>query len=240
MKAGELAAAYQQLAEIEYARSEFLTVVAHELRTPLTVANGFLQVIRSQKLQGEALSASLETVGRNLQEIISLVNDILFLQEMDIILPEFQQTDIGVVVAYVVEQQRSHAERSRVGLSLTIPPGLPKINADAKSLERAITSILDDAIKFSPDGGDVYVKITYDDQYVMIAVTDHGVGIPREYLNRVFDRFFHLEEVKGYLFRGVGLGLSIARSVIERHGGTIEVESELGKGSTFTVRLNRI
>lgn len=239
MKAGELAAAYQQLAEIEYARSEFLTVVAHELRTPLTVANGFLQVIRSQKLQGEALSASLETVGRNLQEIISLVNDILFLQEMDIILPEFQQTDVGVVVAYVVEQQRNHAERSRVGLSLNIPPGLPKIAADAKSLERAITSILDNAIKFSPDGGDVYVKISYDDQYVMISVTDHGVGIPREYLNRVFDRFFHLEEVKGYLFRGVGLGLSIARSVIERHGGTIEVESELGKGSTFTVRLNR-
>jgi signal transduction histidine kinase len=174
-----------------------------------------------------------------LQEIISLVNDILFLQEMDIILPEFQQTDVGVVVAYVVEQNRNKAEHNHVGIDLVIPPGLPKISADAKSLERAISAVLDNAIKFSPDGGDVNVKITYDDSSVSIAISDHGVGIPREYINRVFDRFFHLEEVKGYLFRGVGLGLSIARSVIEQHGGTIEVDSELGKGSTFVVRLKR-
>ena len=240
MKAGELAAAYQQLAEVEYARSEFLTVVAHELRTPLTVANGFLQVIRSQRLQGEALFSALEMVGRNLQDIISLVNDILFLQEMDIILPEFQPTDIGTVVAYVVEQQRMRAERSKVGVSLSIPSGLPRTMADARSLERAVTAILDNAIKFSPDGGDVLVNVGFDEKHVTVSIKDQGVGIAPEYVDRVFDRFFHIEEIKGHLFRGVGLGLSIARSVIEQHNGSIDVESQLGKGSTFTVRLTRL
>ena len=239
MKAGELASAYQQLAEVEYAKSEFLTVVAHELRTPLTVANGFLQVIRSQKLQEEALFSAIDTVTRNIQEIITLINDILFLQEMDFILPAFQLTDIGSVVAGAVEQQRSKAEQGRVGLSLTIPPSLPKVSADEKSLERAITAVLDNAIKFSPDGGDVQVQVSFDDKEVWVKVADAGVGIPPEALGRVFDRFFHLEEVQGHLFRGVGLGLSIARQVIEQHKGRIEVESQLGRGSTFAIYLNR-
>jgi len=239
VKAGELAAAYQQLAEVEYARSEFLTVVAHELRTPLTVANGFLQVVRSQKLQGEALYSALDTVGKNIQEIISLTNDILFLQEMDFILPEFQSIDLGYVVASVVEQQQGRAEKSRVGLSLSITPGLPKIIADANSLERAITAVMDNAIKFSPDGGDVTIQLGHDANYIWAKITDQGVGIPAEHLPKVFDRFFHLEEVRGHLFRGVGLGLSIAKQVVEQHKGRMEVESELGKGSTFTILLNR-
>lgn len=240
MKAGELASAYQRLAELEHARSEFLTVVAHELRTPLTVSNGFLQVIRTQKLQGDALISALETVGRNLQEIISLVNDILFLQEQEIILPEFQMIDIGSVVAIAVEHLRSRAEQQSVGVSLTLPPGLPKIPADSKSMERAISAILDNAIKFSPDGGDVFVNVGFNADQVWVSISDHGVGIPPDALSKIFDRFFHLEEVGGHLFRGVGLGLSIARQVIEQNHGRIDVQSHLGKGSTFTVRLNRV
>ena len=240
MKAGELAEAYQQLAEVEFARSEFLTTVAHELRTPLTVASGFLQVIRTQKLQGDSLISALDTIAHNLQDIITLVNDILLLQEMDIILPEFSVVDIGSLAASIVEQQRVKAERNQVGLSLTIPPNLPRILGDEKSLSRAIGAVLDNAIKFSPDGGDVQVRLSFNESQVWIAVIDHGVGIPPDKIHRIFDRFFHLEEVKGHLFRGVGLGLSIARQVIEQHKGKIEVDSQLGKGSTILIRLNRI
>lgn len=240
VKAFEVAEAYQQLAEMEFARSEFLTTVAHELRTPLTVANGFLHVIRSQKLQGESLNSALDTIGHNLGDIITLVNDILLLQEMEIILPEFAPIDIGSVAATVVEQQRIKAERGMVGLTLNIPPGLPKIMGDEKSIARALGAVVDNAIKFSPDGGDVQVKLSFNDSQVWIAVVDHGVGIPPNQIHRIFDRFFHIEEVNGHLFRGVGLGLSIARQVIEQHKGKIEVDSQLGKGSTFLVRLNRI
>jgi signal transduction histidine kinase len=239
MKAGELASAYQKLAEVEFARSEFLTVVSHELRTPLTVANGFLQIIRSQKLQGDSLISALDTVGKNLQEIISLVNDILFLQEQEIILPEFEPTDIGRVVSTVIERMRSHAEIHKVGISLNLPPRMPKIPADGKSMERALSAILDNAIKFSPNGGDIDVNVGFSETQVWASIADQGVGIPPEHLSKIFDRFFHLEEVGGHLFRGVGLGLSIARQAIVQNRGKIEVTSEIGKGSTFTVRLNR-
>jgi signal transduction histidine kinase len=237
MKARELADAYQQLAEMEYARHEFLSTIAHELRTPLTAAGGFLQVIRKGVLQGEALNAALDTVANNVQNIISLTNDILFLQEMDLILPDFQPTDVGAVVASAVEQHRARAEGSGVGMVLNIAPGLPKIAADSRSLERAITAILDNSIKFSPEGGDVEVEVGSDASLVWVRVRDHGVGIPTEAMPHIFERFFRLDEVKGHLFRGVGLGLLIARQVIEQHGGTIEVDSELERGSTFTVYL---
>jgi signal transduction histidine kinase len=239
LKAQELADAYQRLAEQDYARREFLTTIAHELRTPLMTANGFLQIIRLGMMQGDALNAALDAVGRNVQDIITLTNDILFLQEMDLILPEFQPTDIGSVVASAVEQQRPHAEQNKVGLRLNIAANLPLMRMDSKSMERAIAAVLDNAIKFSPDGGDVLVEVGHDQNHSLwITITDNGVGISPEVMPRIFDRFFHVDKVGDHLFRGVGLGLSIARQVIEQHNGEITVKSELGKGSTFTIRLS--
>ena len=240
IKAKELADAYQQLAELDYARREFLTTIAHELRTPLTAANGFLQVIRMGELQEESSNAALDTVTRNIQDIITLTNDILFLQEMDLILPEFQMTDVGGLVAHAVEQERTRAERNGVGFIINIAPNIPAISADPKSLERAIIAILDNAIKFSPEGGDVIIDVGHADSHVWVTVTDHGVGIPHEMMPRIFERFFHMDQVGVHMFRGLGLGLSIARQVIEQHGGMIEVKSTLGKGSTFTIWLKAI
>jgi signal transduction histidine kinase len=203
----------------------------------LTVASGFVDMVRLQNVQGEMLHMAMDTVSNNLQQIIGLVNNILFLQEMDIILPSFISVDLGKVVAAIVEKQRTQAEKSSIGMSLLIGPNLPKISADPTSLERAIGAILDNAIKFSPDGGEVQVMVGFDHREVWLKIKDPGVGIPPDALPRVYDRFFHLEEVSGHLFRGVGLGLSIAKSVIELHKGHIEVESELGKGTTFSIFL---
>ncbi|MCJ7624727.1 MAG: cyclic nucleotide-binding domain-containing protein [Anaerolineaceae bacterium] len=160
-KAQELADAYEKLAEQEKARSQFLTTIAHELRTPLMAANGFMQIIQTGSLHGQGLRTALDTVARNMQEIISLTNDILFLQEMDLILPEFEPTDIGSMVASAVEQQRSIADENFVGLNLFIAPGLPTVSADPKSLERAFTAILDNAFKFSPEGGNTIVEVKH-------------------------------------------------------------------------------
>jgi signal transduction histidine kinase len=238
-KARELSTAYQQLAEVEFARREFLTTIAHELRTPLMTANGFLQVIRMGMLQGEALNSAINTISNNIQEIITLTNDILFLQEMDLILPEFKLCDVGAIATSAVEQLRTRAEKNKVSLRSNISSGLPPTKADSKSLERAFQAVLDNAIKFSPDGGEVLVEVGFARQQIWIKFIDHGVGIPAHALPRIFDRFFHMDEVNGYLFRGVGLGLSIARQVIEQHHGTISVDSRLGEGSTFTIQLNR-
>jgi signal transduction histidine kinase len=156
---------------------------------------------------------------------------------MDLILLDFQPTDIGAVVGAAVEQQRTHAERNQVGLNLNIAPDVPRVQADRKSLERAMLAILDNAVKFSPDGGDVQVNVYRNDGQVWVEVCDHGVGIPPEVLPHIFDRFFHTDKIGDHLFRGVGLGLSIARQVIEQHGGAIDVQSQPGAGSTFFVKL---
>lgn len=239
MKAKELADAYQQLAEEEFARSEFLTTVAHELRTPLMAANGYLQAIRMGMIQGDALPGGLETVWRNLQEITSLTNDILFLQEMDLILPEFRPTDLASIVRAVIEEEQPLAKRLSVTLHLQVDPNLKELPGDPRSLHRAIDAVLNNAIKFSPDGGEVDISIQDGEEAVCLTIQDHGVGIPPEAMPRIFQRFFHLDIICGRVFRGIGLGLSIAKHVIEQHHGTIEVESQLEKGSRFTIRLKK-
>ncbi len=237
LKAKELAEAYQQLAEEEFARSQFLTTIAHELRTPLMAANGYLQAVRSGMIQPNALPGAMDVIWRNMQEITSLSNDILFLQEMELILPEFRPTDVTAVLKAALEDERLLAERIGVQVRLDCASSIPMISGDPKSLQRALGAILNNAVKFSPDGGEVLVTAQEKGGEITIVIQDHGVGIPPEAMHRIFQRFFHLDIICGRMFRGIGLGLSIAKHVIEQHRGTIEVQSVLEQGSTFTVRL---
>jgi signal transduction histidine kinase len=242
LKAGELAAAYQQLAEQEYARREFLTTIAHELRTPLTAASGFLQMIemglmRGQGLDSEAQQAALHTASRHIQQIVTLVNDILFIQEMDLILPRFERLAVSQLVEAAIERCRAQQVESQVQVTLDLAPGLPAVYGDARSLERALAAIFDNAFKFSHPGGVVDVQAMADGDYVWAVIRDEGVGIPEEVQDRIFDRFFHIDQLEGRMFRGLGLGLSIARQVIEQHHGILQVKSKPGKGTTVWIGL---
>lgn len=242
LKAGELANAYQRLAEQEYARREFLSAIAHELRTPLTAASGFLYMVQTGLMEGhtldyEVMQAALRSASRNLNRIITLVNDILFVQEMDLILPRFEPIDLRLLLNNVREMLKHPAIDNQVAVKIRIPSDLPKIPGDARSLERAFTAILDNAIKFSQSGSTVRIRAGHLDESVWIEVSDHGVGIPEKALPHVFDRFFRIDEVEGRIFRGVGLGLSIARQVIEQHDGTILVSSQVHHGTCVRVEL---
>jgi len=238
LRARELAQAYQKLAEQEVARREFLTNVAHELRTPLMAASGYLQILQQGRvLNQEQLTKALDTVSRNVQQIVTLVNDILFLQEMDLVLPDFEAVHMGELASTVLEQYKSQAAARGIHLSLTEDRDLSPVSGDAKSLERALTALVDNAIKFSPKGGDVEIRLRKGDRQVFVTVEDHGIGISPNTRPRIFDRFYHLEKDNDDLFGGIGLGLAITRQVIQQHKGTLEVESEHGRGSTFTMRL---
>lgn len=239
MRANELAQAYQKLAEQELARREFLTNIAHELRTPLMVASGYLQILQKGLLNGDQLSEGVDAVSRNVQQIVTLVNDILFLQEMDLVLPEFQAVDMNEAAKTVVEKYASKAEERSVTLRLEPRPNLSRVSGDLKSLERALMALIDNAIKFSPKGGEVTIRFKEKGGHVFVAVEDQGIGIKKEDMPRVFDRFYHLEKHGDDLFGGIGLGLSITRQVIEQHEGKLEVESTPGKGSTFTLTLKK-
>lgn len=238
LRARELAQAYQKLAEQDVARREFLTNVAHELRTPLMAASGYLQILQQGgMLNQEQLAHALDTVSRNVQQIVTLVNDILFLQEMDLVLPDFQAVDMGEVASTVLEHYKSQAAERGIHLSLTEDRDLPPVSGDVKSLERALTALVDNAIKFSPKGGDVEIRLKKGDQQIFVTVEDHGIGISPNTRPRIFDRFYHMEKEADDLFGGIGLGLAITRQVIKQHKGTLDVESEHGQGSTFTMRL---
>jgi signal transduction histidine kinase len=239
LRAGELAEAYQKLAEQELARRQFLTNIAHELRTPLMVANGYLQMLQKGIMHGDQLKAGIDTVARNVQQIVSLVNDILFLQEMELVLPDFQAVDMNEVAYIVIGKYAASAKEHGVSLRLTPSPNLPPVSGDPKSLERALMALVDNAIKFSPRGGNVTINLSRNGEKILVAVEDHGIGIPKENLPGIFDRFYHLEKSGDDLFSGIGLGLAITRQVIEQHQGSLDVVSAPGKGSTFTLTLKQ-
>jgi signal transduction histidine kinase len=237
IRAGELAQAYQKLAEQDLARRDFLTNVAHELRTPLTVANGYLQILQKGMLQGNQLNEALETVSRNIRQIVSSVNDILFLQEIELVLPDFQPVSLGEIAQGIVRKYEKKAAEHGVQLRLKNERNAPRVQGDPKSLEHALTSLVDNAVKFSPHGGDVEIIFEKQKDRLNVSVEDHGIGFPPEQIPRIFNRFYHLEKSGDDLFGGIGIGLAITRQVIEQHHGKLNVESKPGKGSRFTMSL---
>lgn len=237
MRAAELADAYQKLAEQELARREFLSNITHELRTPLMVASGYLHALNKGMLTKEQLATSMETITRNVDQIVMLTNDILFLQEMDMVLPEFQSLNMVEVVDKVFNKYKDKAQTRQITLTKKGESNISNVQGDAKSLERAVTALVDNAVKFSKPGGDVEISFTEQGNQVSISVLDHGIGIEPEIRSRIFDRFFHLEKNGDELYSGVGIGLSITRQVIRQHKGSLDVESTPDKGSKFTITL---
>jgi len=233
----ELARAYKELETQQQLRSEFLTTVAHELRTPLTAATGYLQLVESGAVTPERTPEFLETVAHNLDTVVHLVNSILFLQELELITPECDLLDIEQVVLGAVEETTEQAAQASLTVNTQIESELPDVLGDAGGLSRAVGALLDNAVKFSPDGGEITVRVRAADGTLRIEISDPGVGLPLEQVDDVFKPFTRIEATAGHLFGGVGLGLPIAKQVVESHGGHIQVESTVGKGSTFTIVL---
>jgi signal transduction histidine kinase len=144
---------------------------------------------------------------------------------------------IGEVVLKAVEEIAKRASEGGLTVNTQIQQKLPQVMGDAGGLSRAIGALLDNAVKFSPAGGEINIRIQANDGAVRIEIGDPGIGFPMEQLEDVCRPFTRVEETGGHLFGGVGLGIPIAKQVVESHGGHIEIESEVNKGSTFTVVL---
>ncbi len=237
----ELAAAYAELQRQEKLRSEFLTTISHELRTPLTAALGYLRFINqgAGEIPHAQMMGFVGTIEKNLKTVVHLVNDILFLQEMELIKPEFEALDMAALVQQGVEAHQAAAEDGGLTFVMELAPELPTIYGDSGSLSRALHALLDNAVKFSPEGGEIAVRVYAPrDSEVHIEIQDPGVGFPMDKLAELFKPFTRIESVDGHLFGGVGLGLPIAQHLVEvLHQGTIKAISERGEGSTFTIIL---
>ncbi|MEN9563588.1 MAG: hypothetical protein RIR73_1832 [Chloroflexota bacterium] len=237
LRARELADAYQKLAEQDLARNGFLTSIAHELRTPLMVASGYLHTLKKGILNGDQLQSTIETVSRNVDQIVNLTNDLLFLQEQELVLRDFLPVNLISVVEKVVAKYQAKANARGITIKVRNSPNLPSIQGDETSLERAITGLVDNAVKFSHMNGTVDIRFADLGNHVSVSVVDYGIGIDPQIRPRIFDRFFHLEKNGDEIYDGLGIGLSITRQVIQQHRGNLDVDSIPGKGSTFTISL---
>ena len=221
-------------------KDEFLATVSHELRAPLTAMLGWVALIRGRRLDKESKEHALETVERNVRTQKKLVDDLLDVSS--IVTGNFsldlEPTHLSHVIESAVESVRPEAEANEVRLQMTLDPAVHMFLLDSNRFQQVIWNLVQNAVKFTPAGGAVEVRLRYINGQAEIEVVDTGVGIAPEFLPFVFDRF---RQANGSITRkhgGLGLGLAIARSLVEMHGGTIEVESAgEGKGSTFKITL---
>jgi signal transduction histidine kinase len=232
--------AVRRLTELDQAKTDMLTTVNHEFRTPLTSINGHVELLLDGG--GGDLPASavrmLETVERNGARLQSLIDATFAAARFANEPTPAARTVVGVadLVAGSVERVAPHAAQRRVHVEVAIDPTL-RVDGDETDLTRALSNLLDNAVKFSPSPGRVEVTGSALGDEVVIRIVDAGIGIPADDIPRLFEKFFRAANVQSAAIPGVGLGLSIARQIVEAHAGTIEVESVVGTRTTLTVRL---
>jgi signal transduction histidine kinase/CheY-like chemotaxis protein len=229
-----------ELRELDRLKSDLLANVSHELRTPLTSLKGYAEAL-SEELLGpltEAQREALEVSSRNVDRLLYMINELLSYARFDSgrVQIERRALDLGAVARQVVDSAFA-ARGPDLNLHLAVEEHLPTVDADGQRIAQVLDNLLTNAIKFTPEGGRVDVRLWRDGGEVVTEVEDTGIGIPREEQQRIFERFYQVESSSTRKFGGIGLGLAIVRQILDAHGTTIELSSEPGEGSTFRFRL---
>ncbi len=235
------AEAVQLLHELDQAKSDFVSTVSHELRTPLTSISGYLEMLQDGDGGDlpEPAHRMLNIIDRNATRLRNLIEDLLTQSRIDAgrLRLDLVSVDVGSVLRAVHEAMAPLAAASELELALAIPSEL-KIEADPQQLDQVFTNLIGNAIKFTPAGGKVRIELEADEtDGVVVWVSDTGMGIPAEEFANLFTRFFRASNAASAALPGTGLGLAIVREIVHRHAGSVDVESEVGVGSTFTVWL---
>jgi signal transduction histidine kinase len=233
-------AARAEAEEANHLKDEFLATVSHELRTPLTAILGWSNMLLDGGLAGAAHDRGLETIERNARAQQEIIEDLLDVSRIisGKLRLDFRTVEPCSVVEAAVEATRPAAEAKGVRLDTALNQRAGPINADPDRLQQVVWNLLTNAIKFTPAGGQVLVKLESVDSRVEITVRDSGVGISPDFLPHIFDRFRQANPGTDRAHGGMGLGLSIVRQLVESHGGSVRAESEgEGEGATFVVSL---
>ncbi len=225
--------------EIDRQRDTFVHTLSHELRTPLGIIMGHAELLESGIL-GDLQPAQLESmriITRRLQMLNKMLDDLNLLLAAHMERGAYQLIQPNLLLDSLVAEFRLQAEGLSLEITAEISPALPQILGDATHLRRVFDNLLANALKFTPAGGRVQVRAFAEGEYVVFQVSDTGVGIPADQLERIFDRFYQLQSHKSMNPYGVGLGLSLVKKLVEAHHGYVRVQSEEGHGSTFEVGL---
>ncbi len=235
----ELQRAYNDLAELDHLKSNFVAVASHELRTPLNVILGYATFLKDD-LRGEA-SEQLQIVLQSAMRLRGLIDDMVNLRHLDTgearAQLEVDEFSLPHLIADVVQEFCAMAEAKRMSLGVRRPIPSVKIAADRQKIYLVLANLLSNAVKFTDAGGKVLVTIQVHNAEVRVSVRDTGIGIPADKLDKIFDRFYQVEGSLARHYEGMGLGLPIAKGMVELHGGRIWAESVEGMGSSFTFAL---
>jgi len=241
----KLAAVNEELKELDRMKSDLLANVSHELRTPLTAIKGYTDYILERRLGAitEKQEKGLVVVQRNLERLSKTINALLDFSRMDVgrIALNLQPFPLGPLLDQIVTALRSELEKKGLKLTTDVERGLPPVIADREKVSAVLENLIINALKFTPEGGRITVSASRAGSpgrpSAKIGVADTGVGIAPEQIAKIFNRFHQVDTSSTRRFGGVGLGLAIVKSILDAHGTAISVESEIGRGTTFSFVL---
>ncbi len=228
--------------ELDESRREFVANVSHELRTPLTSIKGATETVRMDpEMDAEMRDYFLDMVLTESDRMTRIVSDLLVLSRLDNKRTQWntETFDIRQSVRHLCEVMRGDLEAHRHKITFGCDKALPEITADRQRIEQVIINIISNAIKYTPDGGHIDIKLSpaAEKRFIHIQVTDNGMGIPEKDIAHLFERFYRVEKSRTTGAGGTGLGLAIAKEIVEAHGGQITVESEVGEGTSVLIEL---
>ena len=230
---------YQRLQELEKMRDDLTSMVVHDLRTPLSSVMAGLQTLPMLGTLAPEQQECCDIALRGSSSLLDIINDLLDISKLEAGASDLEiaAIDINELIGSSLEQVQGAAARQKLVLQRDIAPDLAKFSGDEGKLRRTLVNLLGNAIKFSPSGGQIVVCARVEKRELWLSVRDCGEGIPRDAFDRIFEKFGQVEDRKAGRMMSTGLGLALCKMVADAHGGRIWVESELGKGSTFTVAL---
>jgi len=237
----QLIAKNERLRELDRLKDEFIGMFSHELRTPLASILGYAEILIEDGVTGPDAEHCVEVIDRNAKRLLRLAGDLQLLSQINSgqLPTEFGSADLADladIAACAVEEMRPEAARKHIDLVLSAT-AVPRLAVEPTRIAQLLGNLLSNALKFTPDGGKVEVRLGTEGDWAVLAVADTGLGIPVADRERIFDRFFRTAIAKRQAIQGTGLGLTITQAIVAAHHGTIAVEGEEGRGSTFTVRL---
>jgi heavy metal sensor kinase len=231
----------QRLDEAFQVTSRFSADASHELRTPLTIMRGELEALLKEGSLSSEQTGQVESILEEAERLTQIIEGLLMISRLDAGETQMNKdpVDLSEVVSGTVEQMKLLAEEE--SLSVVCEPSRDvMVEANEIRLRQVVVNLLDNAIKYTPEGGRIVVRVKTEPNWAILEVTDNGIGISQEALPHVFDRFYRSEQVEARKARGTGLGLSMVQSIVEAHGGKVTVESSEDKGSTFRVEFPRL
>lgn len=228
---------YREIEQLSKLRAEFVSTVSHEFRTPLTGIQGFSEMMRDEALTVDLMREYAGDINKDAQRLNRLINDMLDLDELESGSMKLRvgPVDLNGVLREAAAQLASTGAKHRIELDLE--EGLPRLSADADRLTQVVTNLLSNAVKLSPAGGTIELRTRRDERTVLLTVRDHGIGIPPEHLEKIFEPYSRIETTATQSIPGTGLGLPIVRHIVQLYDGKVWATSGSGEGSTFHVRL---